>query len=92
MYFLETICGWQKNVPTPSKKKKKVNVLIPGICEYMISCGKNIFADVTLEWKESLDYPAEPSIKTTEVLKKGLGRESETEKEMRGQEAETGVN
>ena len=35
-YFLETICGWQKNVPTPSKKKKKkVYVLIPGICDLM---------------------------------------------------------
>ena len=56
----------------------------------MISCGKNVFADVTLKWEEGLDYPAEPSI--NKVLKKGLWRESQREKEMRGQEAETGVN
>ena len=47
---------------SPLTAKKKVNVLIPGICEYMLSCGKNVFADVTLKWKEGLDYPAEPSI------------------------------
>ena len=75
---------------SPLPAKKKVSVLIPGICEYMISCGKNVFADVTLKWEEGLDYPAEPSI--NKVLKKGLGKESQREKEMRGQEAETGVN
>ena len=27
----------------------------------MTSCGKKVFADVTLKWREGLDYPAKPS-------------------------------
>lgn len=61
-HFLETICGWRKNAPTPTQKKKKIHVLIPGICEYMTSHGKKVFADVTLKWKEHLDYPGKTSV------------------------------
>ena len=51
----------------------------------MTSCGKKVFADVTLKWEEGLDYPAKPSANNRGPSKGGRG---ESEKEVRGQEAE----